>query len=49
MEPNIKDKSLKICVGIIHTDPGVIISSEEERQWNRGGRQGGPLVASLML
>lgn len=39
MEPNVKDKSLKICVGIIHTDPGVIISSEEERKTMGQGRE----------
>lgn len=39
MEPNVNDKSLKICVGIIHTDLGVIVNSEEERKtmgWGEG-------------
>lgn len=44
MEPNINDKCLKICVGIVHTDLGVIVSGEEERKtMGRGeGEKGAP-------
>lgn len=40
MEPNINDKSLKICVGIIHTDLRVIVSSEKrDRKLTGLGRE----------